>query len=195
MIGSDGTADRAKRLRRIIPNAKCYFTPPTETRGHARTSSIPTTIPLATPSSPSAPDLPSPFESVSSLDFGQYIDFTPLTAHPNLPLETVMEMFKKLGPRVVLVELKGKVCGLVTVKDVLKYQFKVESEEHPRRMEERREDRIDERVWGWFEVVGRVLGGLKSRVLRRGGVRIEGHAVRIPTDMGEDEVELVETAR
>jgi len=106
-----------------------------------------------------------------------------------------MEMFKKLGPRVVLVELKGKVCGLVTVKDVLKYQFKVESEEHPRRMEERREDRIDERVWGWFEVVGRVLGGLKSRVLRRGGVRIEGHAVRIPTDMGEDEVELVETAR
>ena len=103
-----------------------------------------------------------------------------------------MEMFKKLGPRVVLVELRGKVCGLVTVKDVLRYQFKVESEEHPRRAEEAREERIEERVWGWIEGVGRVLGGLRSRILRRGA---EGRGVRIPADMGEDEVELVETAR
>jgi len=50
--------------------------------------------------------------------------------HPRLPLETVMEIFKKMGPRVILVEHRGHLMGLVTVKDCLKYQFKVEAEEH-----------------------------------------------------------------
>jgi chloride channel 3/4/5 len=181
--------DRAKRLRRILPTAKCYFTPPNQTlqRTHTRTPSLPTQIPLDTPLSP--PDtLPSPFTTVSSLDFGQYIDFVPLTTHPNLPLETVMEMFKKLGPRVVLVELRGRVCGLVTVKDVLKYQFKVENEENPRT----ERGGGEERVWGWIEGVGRVLAGVWSRVGRRGGgIRIE-HTPRLGS---EDEVELVETPR
>jgi chloride channel 3/4/5 len=99
-----------------------------------------------------------------------------------------MEMFKKLGPRVVLVELRGRVCGLVTVKDVLKYQFKVENEENPRR----EGGAGEEWLWGWIESVGRVLGGLWSRVGRRGGgIRIE-HTPRLES---EEEVELVETPR
>lgn len=31
------------------------------------------------------------------LDFGTYIDQTPITVHPKLYLETVMDMFKQLG--------------------------------------------------------------------------------------------------
>jgi chloride channel 3/4/5 len=101
-----------------------------------------------------------------------------------------MEMFKKLGPRVVIVELRGRVAGLVTVKDVLKYQFKVENEENPRTMGPT--GLAEERVWGWIEGVARVLGGLWSRVGRRGGgIRIE-HTPRMGS---EDEVELVETPR
>ena len=67
-----------------------------------------------------------------------------------------MEMFKKLGPRVVLVELRGRVCGLVTVKDVLKYQFKVENEENPR--VGRATDGADERIWGIIEGAGKNPG-------------------------------------
>ena len=40
-----------------------------------------------------------------------------------------MELFKKMGPRSIMVEYRGRLVGLVTVKDVLKYQFKVEARE------------------------------------------------------------------
>ena len=63
------------------------------------------------------------------LDLHRFPDFTPLAVHPSLPLETTMELFKKLGPRVILVELHGKLVGLVTVKDCLRFQFKAEAEE------------------------------------------------------------------
>ena len=43
-----------------------------------------------------------------------------------------MELFKKLGPRVILIEYRGRVAGLVTVKDALKYQFQVEAHENPK---------------------------------------------------------------
>ena len=65
--------------------------------------------------------------SREELDFSRYIDPTPLTVHPRLPLETVMELFKKMGPRVILIEYRGRLTGLVTIKDCLKYQFKVEA--------------------------------------------------------------------
>ncbi|GKT85494.1 voltage gated chloride channel [Colletotrichum tofieldiae] len=70
--------------------------------------------------------------SSTSVDFSRYIDTTPVTAHPRLPLETVMELFRKIGPRVVLVEYHGRLSGLVTVKDCLKYQFTAEHAENPR---------------------------------------------------------------
>ncbi|OJD19363.1 hypothetical protein AJ78_00633 [Emergomyces pasteurianus Ep9510] len=67
---------------------------------------------------------------IRSIDFSKYVDLAPLTVHPRLPLETVMEIFKKMGPRVILVEHRGRLSGLVTIKDCLKYQFKVEAQEH-----------------------------------------------------------------
>jgi chloride channel 3/4/5 len=164
----------------------CYFsTPDQNTRPHHthnRTSSLPIQIPTDTPLSPSIDPDAFPFEPVSSLDFGQYIDSVPLTIHPHLPLETVMEMFKKLGPRVVLVELRGRVCGLITVKDVLKYQFKVENEEHPR---VERGTGVEERLWGVIEVGARKVGGLWGRIWRR-PVLSETVVVE------EEEVELVD---
>ncbi|KAG1413676.1 hypothetical protein G6F58_007349 [Rhizopus delemar] len=63
------------------------------------------------------------------MDFGMYMDQTPITVHPKLYLETVMDMFKQLGPRVVLLEERGRLKGLVTVKDVLKYIAHTESME------------------------------------------------------------------
>jgi chloride channel 3/4/5 len=61
------------------------------------------------------------------LDFGAYMDQTPITVHPKLYLETVMDMFKQLGPRVVLLEERGRLRGLVTIKDVLKYEARIDN--------------------------------------------------------------------
>ncbi|KAG6824582.1 hypothetical protein H0H93_001860, partial [Arthromyces matolae] len=46
---------------------------------------------------------------------------TPITVAPELPLEIVMQLFKRMGPKVILVENHGVMTGLVTVKDVLKF--------------------------------------------------------------------------
>lgn len=68
--------------------------------------------------------------SDAEVDLSKFVDPTPLTVHPRLPLETVMELFKKMGPRAILIEYRGRLTGLVTVKDCLKYQFKVEAAGH-----------------------------------------------------------------
>ncbi|RXK39132.1 chloride channel, other eukaryote [Tremella mesenterica] len=56
------------------------------------------------------------------VDFGQYVDETPLTVSPKMPLEIVMQLFRRMGPRVILVADKGLLMGVVTVKDVLKHE-------------------------------------------------------------------------
>ena len=75
---------------------------------------------------------PPPSSSATVVDFSRYVDRTPVTVHPRLPLETVMELFRKIGPRVILIEHHGKLTGLVTVKDCLKYQYKAEAAENTR---------------------------------------------------------------
>ncbi|KAK5125295.1 pre-rRNA-processing protein esf1 [Cryomyces antarcticus] len=105
-----------------------------------------------------------------SVDFSKFVDPTPLTVHPRLPLETAMELFKKMGPRVILVEYHGRLTGLVTVKDCLKYQLKVEAQENPR--DDVRLERGQERLWellkqaaGW---VTRKISGVSRGRLRLG---------------------------
>lgn len=104
--------DRAKVDHQAPPHAKCFFTPP-----ESRTDSAPST---------SFDTLPATSSSLN-IDLSRFFDPTPLTVHPRLPLETVMELFKKMGPRVILIEYRGRLTGLVTVKDCLKYQFMVEA--------------------------------------------------------------------
>ena len=124
--------DRVKRDRSISPTAKCYFSPPTSLN----------------PITPPASAAPITFEGMasSSVDFSRFIDATPVTVHPRLPLDTVMELFRKIGPRVILIEYHGKLSGLVTVKDCLKYQFKVEASENPR--DDGHVAESQERLWG-----------------------------------------------
>ncbi|KAK9456004.1 chloride channel [Dipodascopsis uninucleata] len=59
-----------------------------------------------------------------SIDYSQFIDSTLITVNSHFALETVMEIFMKLGPSVILIENLGHLSGLITQKDLLKYQFK-----------------------------------------------------------------------
>ncbi|KAH7411053.1 chloride channel [Cadophora sp. MPI-SDFR-AT-0126] len=153
--------DRVKRERSISSTAKCYFSLPI-----SRGGSTP-----ATPAISGHP--PTSFDAMasSSVDFSRFIDPTPVTVHPRLPLETVMELFRKIGPRVILIEYHGKLTGLVTVKDCLKYQFKVEASENPR--DDRHLVESQERLWG---VIKKGAGWLSDQVhhVSRGKIRLGG---------------------
>jgi len=144
--------NRLQREGPIAKNAKCYFTPSTIS---------------APPSAINGPavsfDTMTATAGQRSVDFSRFIDATPLTVHPRLPLETVLELFKKMGPRVILVEHRGKLTGMITVKDCLKYQFKVEAHENPK--DDSDLEAGQERVWqalrqigGWFNRQRRSVG-------------------------------------
>ncbi|KAF1816910.1 chloride channel protein [Eremomyces bilateralis CBS 781.70] len=148
--------ERARRDQTISPRAKCYFTPSA----------------VRNPTTPSSSTPAITFDNLQAtasqmaVDFSRFIDPTPLTAHPRLSLETVMELFKKMGPRVILVEHRGRLMGLVTVKDCLKYQFKVEAQENPR--DDSSVAETQERIWLVFQKVGSWVssrfGGLGGRI-------------------------------
>ncbi|KAI0022306.1 chloride channel protein [Xylariomycetidae sp. FL0641] len=144
--------DRLSRDRALTvsPHAKCDFSPPSQ--GGAM---MPTT-PAVTVSNGSGSDYYGTGPG-SSVDFSRYVDGTPVTAHPRLPLETVMDMFRKIGPRVILIEQHGRLAGLVTVKDCLKYQFKVEAAENPHK--DRNVQRGHERLWAVFQAVATWVAG------------------------------------
>lgn len=142
--------DRARRDQMATPRTKCFFTP------------VAGNVPI-TPSTPNPAvhfDYLSASSNQSSVDLSKFIDATPITVHPRLPLETVMELFKKLGPRVVLVEYRGRLTGLITVKDCLKYQFQAEAHENPKDDSALRE--AQDRLW---EVIRKTAGWISSRLL------------------------------
>ncbi|KAK1773935.1 CLC voltage-gated chloride channel protein [Copromyces sp. CBS 386.78] len=183
--------DRAKRERTLSPQAKCTFAPPPSSV-NASTTGVDITTPLGiTPGlarmdsfntinfagSSSTPAATS--SSSNFINFSRYVDTTPVSAHPRLPLETVMELFRKIGPRVILIEYHGKLMGLVTVKDCLKYQFKVEAMEevadgHGAEQQQHQQQpqpgvSNDERLW---ELMQRVAGWVSNKVSIASGGRI-----------------------
>lgn len=72
-----------------------------------------------------------------------------------------MEIFKKIGPRVILVEHRGKLSGVVTRKDVLKFQFMVENREHPK--DDAGEALREERLWA---LIIKICLWVQRKVLR-----------------------------
>ena len=155
--------DRARRDQMATPRTKCFFTP---VAGH---------VPI-TPSTPNPAihfDYLSATTPNSSIDLSKFIDATPITVHPRLPLETVMELFKKLGPRVILIEYRGRLTGLITVKDCLKYQFQAEAHENPKDDSALRE--AQDRIW---EVMAKTARWLNSKMSSLKG---KSRHVRLPS--------------
>lgn len=168
--------DRARGEGMVAPNARCIFTKEAAEASIARRASVPHNL---------APETFDAIETSSGaryINFSRYVEHTPLTVHPRLPLETVMEIFKKMGPRVILVEHRGKLTGLVTVKDCLKFQFKAEAEEQAlaasevplgRPLNHRTGDTLEERVWGFLQKIGGKVPWLLR--LGRGRVHLPGN--------------------
>jgi chloride channel 3/4/5 len=173
--------NKARRVQPLSPNAKCIFT-------HETVSST-SRIHSPAPRTPGPYlDAPQTFDELETttgskaVDFTPYVDHTPISVHPRLPLETVMELFKKMGPRVILVEQRGKLMGLVTVKDCLKYQFKVEAQENATTANgpaatgtsghgenDGAVATLEEKVWSFLQKVGQTLQLIRTRSIRLDG--------------------------
>jgi chloride channel 3/4/5 len=148
--------NRAKKQGMLAADAKCVF-------AADRDEGSDTPVPLS-------PAVTFDSMAMQVVDFTAFVDATPITVHPHLPLETVMELFKKMGPRVILVDHHGRLEGLVTVKDCLKYQFKVEAQEHSAAPNHEFGSQQDKLV----DVLGRVRDYLADKVnnLSRGKLKL-----------------------
>ncbi|PVI03175.1 voltage gated chloride channel [Periconia macrospinosa] len=158
--------DRAKRDQMAPGHAKCSF------------GTVVSGADARTPSStmPSVSfDTMSATSGQLSVDLSKFIDPTPLSVHPRLPLETVMELFSKMGPRVILIEYRGRLMGLVTVKDCLKYQFKVEAHENPQTAGAA--DAREDKLWNMIKTVAGWVNGGYMNVRKRVG--LGGQEIRL----------------
>ncbi|KAI9794365.1 MAG: glycerol ethanol, ferric requiring protein [Peltula sp. TS41687] len=157
--------ERAKREQTVSPNARCFFGAAAPTTTNTRLAS-PSSSTTAPPPSVTFDTIPATSGQMS-LDLSRFMDPTPLAVHPRQPLETVMELFKKMGPRVILVEYRGRLTGLVTVKDCLKYQFKVEASSagNPRD-ESAAIAETQERLWALIQHAATWVADKASRVSR-----------------------------
>jgi len=66
------------------------------------------------------PAIPSPSEG-PSLRLRRILDLAPITITDQTPMETVVDMFTKLGLRQLLVTHNGRLLGIITKKDVLNH--------------------------------------------------------------------------
>lgn len=163
--------ERAHKEGMVGPNARCVFTKEAAEAAVARRASV-------SHQARSSDTFDAIQQNVGAniVDLSRYVDHTPLTVHPRHPLETVMEIFKKMGPRVILVEHRGRLVGLVTVKDCLKYQFKVEAEEHTLaatapaglsplggHLNTPPREAIEDRLWRLIQTVAGFVSGKVSR--------------------------------
>ncbi|KAG5646235.1 hypothetical protein DXG03_004062 [Asterophora parasitica] len=126
------------------------------------------------------------FESALSdggLRFWPWVNQTPMTVSPELPLEIVMQLFKRMGfahvplgadliltyddrPRVILVENHGVLTGLVTVKDVLKFIATKPSHE-PSWDDRGGLNGLLEEVWTWGTDISHRIVSWSRRRLRQ----------------------------
>ncbi|KAI9726768.1 MAG: glycerol ethanol, ferric requiring protein [Chrysothrix sp. TS-e1954] len=136
-------------------------------------------------------------QTMPHIDLTRFPTSTPLTVHPSLPLETALELFKKLGPRVILVEYRGTLAGLVTVKDCLKYQFKAEAQQSGATPGTGGESQsmlaAQERLWS---PIRRVAGWIGSRVERASWGRVRlGEGMHVSSTSRRQRVDRSEYER
>ncbi|XP_048244203.1 H(+)/Cl(-) exchange transporter 4-like isoform X2 [Haliotis rufescens] len=90
-----------KNTEGVVSNSMVYFT------GHV----------------PANPHGPAP------LKLRKILDMAPVTITDQTPMETVVEMFRKLGLRQTLVTHNGRLLGIITKKDVLRHIAQLENQD------------------------------------------------------------------
>ncbi|KAM0755906.1 hypothetical protein T439DRAFT_320603 [Meredithblackwellia eburnea MCA 4105] len=159
--------DKAERENLVSPDAPCLFCPDS----------------VASP-----PTAANEFDEseATSIDFTFYVNQTPLTVSPKQPLEIVMQVFRGMGPRVIMIEHFGLLVGLLTVKDCLKYSLAHEASEGQRAnatgSEELEQTLEDLKAW-----IAELREGIVDRIKGRPSGRQDPGAFELGEDVSDDE--------
>ncbi|KAI0268814.1 voltage-gated chloride channel [Gloeopeniophorella convolvens] len=153
--------EQAKQIRDLPPDTLCTFTPEPSEQPEAGWTSLGSDEDLAA----------HVLHSVATsgvLKLWPWVNQTPLTVSSKLPLEIVMQLFKRMGPRVILVEDFGSLVGLTTVKDVL--HLKPHEQLNSPMVAWGNRGAVDgvlEEIWTWIADVRSSFNAWYSRASRR----------------------------
>ncbi|KAI0066005.1 voltage-gated chloride channel [Artomyces pyxidatus] len=153
--------ERARKIEDLPPDTLCTFAPDPSDRTDSSWSAIGHHEDIAR-------NIIYATETPGLLKIWPWVNQTPLSVSSRLPLEIVMQLFKRMGPRVILVEDFGSLVGLVTVKDVLHLKPH-EQLDSPRVAWSSRGglDGALEEVWTWVADVRGSVSSWYYRVIRR----------------------------
>ncbi|XP_021378244.1 H(+)/Cl(-) exchange transporter 3-like isoform X7 [Mizuhopecten yessoensis] len=73
--------------------------------------------------------VPSNLNDPAPLKLRKILDLAPVTITDQTPMETVVEMFRKLGLRQTLVTHNGRLLGIITKKDVLRHVAQLQNQD------------------------------------------------------------------
>ncbi|XP_052283214.1 H(+)/Cl(-) exchange transporter 4-like isoform X2 [Dreissena polymorpha] len=76
-----------------------------------------------------ANQIPSNMVGPAPLKLRKILDLAPVTITDQTPMETVVEMFRKLGLRQTLVTVNGRLLGVITKKDVLRHIVQLQNQD------------------------------------------------------------------
>ncbi|KAG0663749.1 glycerol ethanol, ferric requiring protein [Rhodotorula mucilaginosa] len=149
--------EKAQAAHLVAPDAPCLFCPDASAPGPTSDSD------------PSPSDSPVHLDDEwdgsedGILDCTSFVNQTPLFVSPKQPLEFVMQLFRRMGPRVILVERFGELVGLVSVKDCLRYTIEhEEGHDNPSARSDELEATIDELKLWWKDsqrwIAARITG-------------------------------------
>ncbi|CAA7261789.1 unnamed protein product [Cyclocybe aegerita] len=135
--------ERARKNRGRLSNTPCLFKP--RHRDHDDIDLAPEVHEDDEPEE----EYFAPTTAGEGIQFWPWVNKTPMTVSPELPLEIVMQIFKRMGPHTILVEDHGVLSGLVTVKDVLKFIATEKPDHRPSWDERGGLDGLLEELWTW----------------------------------------------
>ncbi|KAJ3491253.1 hypothetical protein NLI96_g830 [Meripilus lineatus] len=118
--------DKAKRLQDITLNTLCSFAPSPVDHDDVEIPGVEPGPGVGIDEDVST-EIIDTTASADVLLLWPWVNQTPLTVSPQLPLEIVMQLFRRMGPRVIIVEDHGSLAGLITIKDVLRFTIAEES--------------------------------------------------------------------
>lgn len=73
--------------------------------------------------------VPTNISGPAPLKLRKIVDLAPVTITDQTPMETVVEMFRKLGLRQTLVTVNGRLLGIITKKDVLRHIAQLQNQD------------------------------------------------------------------
>ncbi|VEU22581.1 DEKNAAC103374 [Brettanomyces naardenensis] len=118
-------------------------------------------------------------EFVDSLSLGDELNFEQfllpevISVNTQTSLYSVLDIFIKLGPRAIVVEDKGRLCGLITRKDLAKFELYLQYTKHGNAFLSLHDDVVFEKIWNIMEDIGTKWNELVEMVWKRRSVMPE----------------------